>query len=101
MLKTQLLPGAVFSPREAAGAVFQFTYGWPWDKLYRRDYILKEKFRYPDLAVSQDLVFVYPSVFCAGRIAVFGPGCSSTTGSTGSHRCPTPVQKRRRPRIRR
>ena len=26
MLKTQLLPGAVFSPREAAGAVFQFTY---------------------------------------------------------------------------
>lgn len=70
MLKTQLLPGAVFSPREAAGAVFQFTYGWPWDKLYRRDYILKEKFRYPDLAVSQDLVFVYPSVFCAGRIAV-------------------------------
>ena len=70
MLKTQLLPGAVFSPREAAGAVFQFTYGWPWDKLYRRDYILKEKFQYPDLAVSQDLVFVYPSVFCAGRIAV-------------------------------
>ena len=70
MLKTQLLPGAVFSPQEAAGAVFQFTYGWPWDKLYRRDYILKEKFRYPDLAVSQDLVFVYPSVFCAGRIAV-------------------------------
>ena len=70
MLKQSLLPGAVFSPREAAGAVFQFTYGWPWDKLYRRDYILKEKFRYPDLAVSQDLVFVYPSVFCAGRIAV-------------------------------
>lgn len=70
MLKTQLLPGAVFSPREAAGAVFQFTYGWPWDKLYRRDYILEEKFRYPALPNSEDLVFIYPSVFCAGRIAI-------------------------------
>ena len=78
MLKQSLLPGAVFSPREAAGAVFQFTYGWPWDKLYRRDYILKEAFRYPDLAVSQDLVFVYPSVFCAGR--GFGPGAHPPPG---------------------
>ena len=78
MLKTQLLPGAVFSPREAAGAVFQFTYGWPWDKLYRRDYILKEKFRSSSPACS------------APGASLFWTGCSSTTGSTGSRRCPTP-----------
>ena len=70
MLKTQLLPGMVFSPEKVFKTLFQFTYGWPWDKLYLRDYILKEKFRYPDLAVSQDLVFVYPSIFCAKNIAV-------------------------------
>lgn len=70
MLKTACLPGGlVFAPGDAAEHLFQFTYGWPWDKLYRRDYLLKEGFRYPNLAVSQDLVFVYPSIFCAERIA--------------------------------
>ena len=60
----------IHTPQEMADHLFQFTYGWPWDKLYRRDYILKEKFRYPALPNSEDLVFVFPSVFCAGRIAV-------------------------------
>ena len=70
MLKTQFLPGKVFAPEDVAQHVFQFTYGWPWDKLYRRTYIEEQAFRYPDLAVSQDLVFVFPSVFCAKRIGV-------------------------------
>lgn len=70
MLKTELIPDFNFTPTQVAGHLFQFTYGWPWDKLYRRDYIKEQGFRYPDLAVSQDLVFVYPSVFCAGRISI-------------------------------
>lgn len=70
MLKLPLLPKTVFSPEEVAENLFQFTYGWPWDKLYRREYVLKEGFRYPDLAISQDLVFVYPSIFCAGSISI-------------------------------
>lgn len=70
MLKLSLLPKSVFRPEEVAENLFQFTYGWPWDKLYRREYVLKEGFRYPDFAISQDLVFVYPSIFCAGSISI-------------------------------
>lgn len=70
MLKTELIPRSDFSPVQIAEHLFQFTYGWPWDKLYRLDYVVAQGFRYPDLAVSQDLVFVYPSVCCARRIAI-------------------------------
>lgn len=70
MLKTQFLPGKVFAPEDVAQHVFQFTYGWPWDKLYRLDYIHQLGIQYPNLAVSQDLVFVFPSVLCAGCIGI-------------------------------
>ena len=34
MLKSKYLPGEVFSPGDIAAQNFQFTSGWPWDKLY-------------------------------------------------------------------
>lgn len=71
MLKTQYLPGGEsFSPREAADHVFQFTYGWPWDKLYRLDYIRREGITYPTVSNSEDLVFVFPSIAAAGTVTV-------------------------------
>lgn len=70
MLKSQYLPGPVFSPQEVAGRLFQFTYGMPWDKLYRRAFLLDSGVRYPPLRNSEDLAFVYPTLLCARRIVV-------------------------------
>lgn len=71
MLKKRFLPGTLFSPFTISDHIFQFTYGMAWDKLYRTDYILKSKIEFPALANSEDLVFVFPSLLCAERIAVY------------------------------
>lgn len=70
MLKADFLPGPVFAAQDIAPHLFQFTYGWPWDKLYRMDYLKREGFRYPPLPNSEDLVYVFPSLAAAMRIAV-------------------------------
>lgn len=70
MLKTRYLPGDTFSPQEIADHIFQFTYGWPWDKLYRLDFVRRTGLTYPALPNSEDLVFVFQSLVLAGRLAV-------------------------------
>lgn len=70
MLKTQLLPSDTFAPEEVAWHLFQFTYGWPWDKLYRMDFVRGMGLWYPSLSNSEDLVFVFQSLALAKRIAV-------------------------------
>lgn len=70
MLKSQYLPKEVFSPEEVVDYVFQFTYGWPWDKLYRTAFVRRADLKYPELANSEDLVFVFPSLAVAERVAI-------------------------------
>lgn len=70
MLKSRYLSGESFSPEEIAEHIFQFTYGWPWDKLYRREFIERAGLKYPALTNSEDLVFVFQSLALARRIAV-------------------------------
>ncbi len=70
MLKSQYLPGETFSSQEIAEHIFQFTYGWPWDKLYRMDFVRAAGLAYPPLPNSEDLTFVFQSLAVADRIAV-------------------------------
>ena len=70
MLKTQYLPGQAFCPAECADYLFQFTYGWPWDKLYRREFIVQNDLHYPPLPNSEDLVFVFQSLALAEKISI-------------------------------
>lgn len=70
MLKTQYLPGNLFSPTDAAAHIFQFTYGWPWDKLYRTEFVRSAGLRYPEFPNSEDLVFVFQSLALADQLAV-------------------------------
>lgn len=70
MLKTQYLPGESFAPEEIKEHIFQFTYGMPWDKLYRRAMVEESGLQYPPLRNSEDLAFVLPSLLAAKRIAV-------------------------------
>lgn len=70
MLKTQHLPGDCFAPDQAADYLFQFTYGWPWDKLYRIGFIEENGLIYPALPNSEDLVFVFQGLALARSIAI-------------------------------
>lgn len=70
-LKDRYLPaGDSFAPVQAADRLFQFTYGWPWDKLYKADFIKKNGLNYPELPNSEDLVFVFQSLALASSIAI-------------------------------
>lgn len=70
MLKEELFPSPLFSPEEIALHLFQFTYGWPWDKLYRTKFVKKHCLKFPALSNSEDLVFVFQSLAMAEKIAV-------------------------------
>ena len=71
MMKKQYLPGKLaFAPQEMADHLFQFTYGMPWDKFYRRELLTSSGIRYPALKNSEDLAFVYPTLLASTRIAV-------------------------------
>ena len=71
MLKTQYIPSQLFSPLLISEHIFQFTYGMAWDKLYKTDYILNSKLEFPSLNNSEDLVFVFSSLFCAKKISIY------------------------------
>ncbi len=69
-LKIQYLPGKSFGPRDIAEHIFQFTYGWPWDKLCRTEFVRKAGLQYPEFPNSEDLVFVFQSLALADRLTV-------------------------------
>lgn len=71
MLRLEGLPEElVFAPKEIAANLFRFTWGWPWDKLYRTAYLRRGGFAYPALPNSEDLSFVFSSLAAAGSLAV-------------------------------
>ena len=42
--------------------------GWPWDKLYKREYIQRIGIEYQNLRTTNDMLFVFISLACAKRI---------------------------------
>lgn len=59
-----------FAPTEMADYVFSAFVGWPWDKLYRREFLLRENLTFPSLKNSEDLYFTFLSIALARRISV-------------------------------
>lgn len=49
----------LFSPDEVKGSVFNSFIGWAWDKVFKREYIIKNNLSFPPLRNSEDLVFTY------------------------------------------
>ena len=61
----------VFSPRDVGASLFFASGPVPWGKLYRREFVNREKLRFPPLPRSEDFPFVQTAMACAGKIAVF------------------------------
>lgn len=58
----------VFSPEEKSEVFFQLMQGWPWDKMYRTEFIRSHGIEYPSLPNSQDLVFNLRAMALSGRM---------------------------------
>ena len=68
VMPKEILHGAeVFSPAHTED-FFRLVQGWPWDKMFRRELILRYGIEYPDLPNSQDLVFTLRALALSGRV---------------------------------
>lgn len=56
--------------RDLPEQVFQFAMGWPWDKLYRRDFVQSNGLQYQALTHTNDAYFVYLSLVRANVVSV-------------------------------
>lgn len=60
-----------FCPRlEIPQYLFQFVCGWPWDKLYRREFLLRSGLQFQSLPHTNDAYFVYLSLVKAAVVSV-------------------------------
>lgn len=70
-LKVGKLPkDDAFTPQQAAGQLFEAFMGWPWDRIYRTDLIRANNLRFPELANSEDALFVYEALLRSARLAI-------------------------------
>ena len=71
-LRMDLLPGGCEAviPKDIGGVLFNFTGGNPWNKLFLRDFVIRQGFRFLSLRNTEDVFFVYPALATAKRIAV-------------------------------
>lgn len=50
-------PGQVFSAKDIENSVFDSATWWSWDRLIRRQFILENDIKFPDIPSSEDLFF--------------------------------------------
>ena len=53
---------------EVRDNIFRMFNGWPWDKLYKREYIQRIGIEYQNLRTTNDMFFVFIALACAKRI---------------------------------
>lgn len=68
----QGLSKKVFSKNDVPDMIFQLTAGWPWDKLYRLDFLRGKKIYFQEIRVANDAFFVNIAFAEAERIAAVG-----------------------------
>lgn len=59
-----------FSYQELTGNVFRTFVGWAWDKLFRKDFVLKHGLWFQEQRTTNDMLFVFSALVVADRIAV-------------------------------
>jgi glycosyltransferase involved in cell wall biosynthesis len=69
-VRTDYLPGDLFSGKDIYPYIFQFCSGWTWDKLFRRTFIEKQKLHFQNLHIHNDAFFVFAALLHANKIAI-------------------------------
>lgn len=57
---------------EKRGDIFRRWRGWAWDKIFRRDFIVRHGLRFQSLPVSNDLLFTYAALALAEKVEPVG-----------------------------
>ena len=70
-IKRKALPDQeVFCAQDIKDDVFRLFVGWAWDKLFRREFIEKEKITFQVQRTTNDMLFVFNALIRAKRITV-------------------------------
>ncbi|MGI6216288.1 MAG: glycosyltransferase family 2 protein, partial [Coriobacteriales bacterium] len=73
-----------FSGKEMAPFTFQFCVGWPWDKLFRRSFVEKNRLDFQSQRTTNDAFFVFMAVAIAEKITVIEDGLAYHRINNGS-----------------
>lgn len=66
----KLIENGIYSGSELSPFLFQFCYGWAWDKVFKREFLLKNQLLFPSLHHSEDLVLVFSSLILDPLIVI-------------------------------
>lgn len=70
-IRKDLLPNFIpFNSGDVKKNFFELFVWWPWDKLYRKDYIDKIGIQFQELRTTNDLFFVCTSILIADRVSI-------------------------------
>lgn len=68
-IKKEMLPASnPFNYKDVKEHVFTFIVGWAWDKLYLREFVIRENLQFQNTRTSNDLLFVFSSMVKAKSI---------------------------------
>lgn len=73
-----------FSPKTYPTRLFRDLRNWPWDKLFRRQFLVESGIRFPQLYRSEDLAFTCEALARAGSIALLDEELYTYRVSQGS-----------------
>ncbi|WP_139653418.1 glycosyltransferase family 2 protein [Raoultibacter phocaeensis] len=62
-------PTEVYSGSALQDVMFRFCVGWPWDKLFRVDFVRRHGLQFQDTRTTNDAYFVFMALMLADRIA--------------------------------
>jgi hypothetical protein len=69
-IRKDLLPQKAVFRLEILSEIFWAFIWWPWDKLFRREFIIQHSLSYQDLRTSNDLFFVCASMLSAEKVTI-------------------------------
>lgn len=86
VLQRKLLPGSkVFSGSDVSQKLFQLTTGCPWNKMFRREFVLQTGIQFQNLQNANDAYFVRMNMALAERITVLNDRFVTYRFNSGSN----------------
>ena len=74
----------VFSAQDIQQDVFRLFVGWAWDKLFRREFIVREQITFQEQRTTNDMLFVFNALIRAKRVTVLDEVYAHYRQSVGS-----------------
>lgn len=60
-----------FAPKEIKNYLFNAFQNWPWNKIYKKEFIIKENLSFQEIKRTNDMAFVCLALACANKISVY------------------------------